>query len=108
MPKEVQRWHAIKLFERDSKITEKLNIDPRALSQIENDISKVEKELDDNSESLITNERYLFINNVIDGSYKKKRKGETTSDKIDKIVTNRFLALPIFAVVMFLVYYISV
>ena len=108
VPKEVQRWHAIKLFERDSKITEKLNIDPRALSQIENDISKVEKELDDDSESLITNERYLFINNVIDGSYKKKRKGETTSDKIDKIVTNRFLALPIFAVVMFLVYYISI
>ena len=108
VPKEVQRWYAIKLFERDSKITEKLNIDPRALSQIENDISKVEKELDDDSESLITNERYLFINNVIDGSYKKKRKGETTSDKIDKIVTNRFLALPIFAVVMFLVYYISV
>ena len=108
VPNEVQRWHAIKLFERDSKITEKLNIDPRALSQIENDISKVEKELDDDSESLITNERYLFINNVIDGSYKKKRKGETTSDKIDKIVTNRFLALPIFAVVMFFVYYISV
>ena len=108
VPKEVQRWYAIKLFERDSKITEKLNIDPRALSQIENDISKVEKELDDDSESLITNERYLFINNVIDGSYKKKRKGETTSDKIDKIVTNRFLALPIFAVVMFFVYYISV
>ena len=108
VPKEVQRWYAIKLFERDSKITEKLNIDPRALSQIENDISKVEKELDDDSESLITNERYLFINNVIDGSYKKKRKGETTSDKIDKIVTNRFLALPIFAVVMFLVYYISI
>ena len=108
VPKEVQRWYAIKIFERDSKITEKLNIDPRALSQIENDISKVEKELDDDSESLITNERYLFINNVIDGSYKKKRKGETTSDKIDKIVTNRFLALPIFAVVMFLVYYISI
>lgn len=108
VPKEVQRWYAIKLFERDSKITEKLNIDSRALSQIENDICKVEKELDDDSESLITNERYLFINNVIDGSYKKKRKGETTSDKIDKIVTNRFLALPIFAVVMFLVYYISV
>lgn len=108
VPKEVQRWYAIKLFERDSKITEKLNIDSRALSQIENDICKVEKELDDDSESLITNERYLFINNVIDGSYKKKRKGETTSDKIDKIVTNRFLALPIFAVVMFLVYYISI
>ena len=108
VPKEVQRWHAIKLFERDSKITEKLNIDSRVLSQIENDICKVEKELYDDSESLITNERYFFINNVIDGSYKKKRKGETTSDKIDKIVTNRFLALPIFAVVMFFVYYISV
>ena len=108
VPNEVQRWHAIKLFERDSKITEKLNIDSRVLSQIENNICKVEKELDDDSESLITNERYLFINNVIDGSYKKKRKGETTSDKIDKIVTNRFLALPIFAVVMFLVYYISI
>ena len=108
VPKEVQRWYSIKLFERDSKITEKLNIDSRLLNQIENDICKVEKKLDDDSESLITNERYLFINNVIDGSYKKKRKGETTSDKIDKIVTNRFLALPIFAVVMFFVYYISV
>ncbi|MGN0613232.1 MAG: ferrous iron transporter B, partial [Porcipelethomonas sp.] len=109
MPEEQQRWYAVKIFERDEKALQQMNIPPETLEHIENDIKSVEDELDDDAESIITNERYIYIADVIKSCYKKKNSGKiTTSDKIDKIVTNRWLALPIFAVVMFLVYYISV
>lgn len=109
IPEEQQRWYAIKIFERDEKVLEQLNIPSDTMAHIEQDIAAAEKELDDDAESIITNERYLYIASVIKDSYRKKHKGGmTTSDKIDKIVTNRFLALPIFAVIMFIVYYISV
>ena len=108
MSEEVQRWYAIKIFERDKKVIEKLNIKPEILSHIEIDIVKAEKEADDDAESIITNERYIYINSLIKSCYKKKQRGESKSDKIDKVVTNRLLALPIFAVVMFLVYYVSI
>ena len=108
MPEEQQRWYAIKIFERDDKVLEKLNISKETLDHIENDIKAVEAEMDDDSESIITNERYIYIGGVIKACYKKKEAGKlSTSDKIDKIVTNRWLGLPIFAVVMFLVYYIA-
>ena len=108
MPEEQQRWYAIKIFERDDKVLEKLNISKETLDHIENDIKAVEAEMDDDSESIITNERYIYIGSVIKACYKKKEAGKlSTSDKIDKIVTNRWLGLPIFAVVMFLVYYIA-
>ncbi len=108
MPEEQQRWYAIKIFERDDKVLEQLKIASDRMSHIENDIKAAEKELDDDSESIITNERYIYIADVIKSCYKKKNAGSmTTSDKIDKIVTNRFLGLPIFAVVMFLVYWIA-
>lgn len=108
MPEEQQRWYSIKIFERDEKVLEKLNLPQSVMSHIENDITTVETELDDDAESIITNERYECIAKIIKGCYKKKNAGQlTTSDKIDKIVTNRWLGLPIFAVVMFLVYYIS-
>ena len=108
MPEEQQRWYAIKIFERDEKVLEKLNISKETLDHIENDIKAVEAEMDDDSESIITNERYIYIGGVIKACYKKKEAGKlSTSDKIDKIVTNRWLGLPIFAVVMFLVYYIA-
>ncbi len=108
LPEEQQRWYSIKIFERDDKVLEKLNLDKATLDHIENDIQAVEKEMDDDSESIITNERYVYIASIIKSSYKKKNVGKlTTSDKIDKIVTNRWLGLPIFAVIMFLVYYIS-
>ena len=108
MPEEQQRWYAIKLFERDDKVIEKLNLDSAVMAHIDEDIKNVEKELDDDAESIITNERYVYIAEIIKGCYKKKSAGQlTTSDKIDKVVTNRFAALPIFAVIMFLVYYIS-
>ena len=108
MPEEQQRWYAIKIFERDGKVLEKLNISKETLDHIENDIKAVEAEMDDDSESIITNERYIYIGGVIKACYKKKEAGKlSTSDKIDKIVTNRWLGLPIFAVVMFLVYYIA-
>ena len=108
MPEEQQRWYAIKVFERDEKVLEKLNIPAETKAHIENDIVAAETELDDDSESIITNERYVYIAKVIKGSYKKKNAGAlTTSDKIDKIVTNRWLGLPIFAAIMFLVYYIA-
>ncbi len=104
-----QRYYAIKLFERDSKIVEQLALASNVSSQVEETIVAAEKELDDDSESIITNERYLYIAEVIKACYKKANKGgETVSDKIDKIVTNRILALPIFALVMFVVYYVSV
>ena len=108
MPEEQQRWYAIKVFERDEKVLEKLNIPAETKAHIENDIVAAETELDDDAESIITNERYVYIANIIKGSYKKANVGKlTTSDKIDKIVTNRWLGLPIFAAIMFLVYYIS-
>lgn len=106
---EQQRWFAIKVFERDEKVMSQLKLDSSALKNVEDIIKGVEDELDDDSESIITNERYVYIASILKGSYVKKNKGSlTVSDKIDKVVTNRFLALPIFAVVMFIVYYISV
>ena len=108
MPQERQRWYAIKIFERDSKALEGLNIPKDTMAHIETDIAAAEKELDDDAESIITNERYLYIAGLMKNCYKKKNVGKlSTSDKIDKVVTNRWLGLPIFAVVMFLVYYIS-
>ena len=108
MPEEQQRWYAIKLFERDDKVIEQLGIDGVTKAHIENDIAAVEKEMDDDSESIITNERYIYISSVIKACYKKKSGDKlTSSDKIDKVVTNRWLGLPIFAIIMFLVYYIS-
>ena len=109
MPEEQQRWYAIKIFERDDKVLQQLQLDSAVLAHIEKDIKTVEEEMDDDAESIITNDRYIYIGEIIKGCYKKKSAGKlSTSDKIDKVVTNRFLALPIFAVVMFLVYYISV
>ena len=108
MPLEQQRWYAIKIFERDDKVLEKLNIPAKTMQHIEEDITAAETELDDDSESIITNERYVYIAGVLKGCYKKKNAGGlSASDKIDKIVTNRWLGLPIFAAVMFLVYYIA-
>ena len=109
LPEEQQRWYAIKLFERDDKVIEKLKLDQKVIDHIENDIKEVEKEMDDDAESIITNERYVYIASVIKACCKKKNLGElSVSDKIDKIVTNRILALPIFALVMFAVYYIAI
>ncbi len=108
LPEEQQRWYAIKLFERDEKVMQKLNLPAETIAHIENDIKAAETEMDDDAESIITNERYIYIGSVIKACYKKKSQGElSTSDKIDKIVTNRWLALPIFAVVMYLVYALS-
>ena len=107
MPEAQQRWYAIKVFERDEKVLEQLKIDQKTLTHIEGDIKSAEEEMDDDAESIITNERYVYIASIIKGCLKKKKVGMTTSDKIDKVVTNRFLGLPIFAVIMFLVYYIS-
>ncbi len=108
MPEEQQRWYAVKIFERDDKVLAKLDIPQNVIDHIEKDIQAAEKELDDDAESIITNERYIYIASIIKSCYKKKNKGKlTTSDKIDKVVTNRWLGLPIFAVIMFLVYYIS-
>ena len=109
MTEEQQRWYAIKIFERDDKVLEQMKIDKAVYDHIEEDIKAAEKEMDDDAESIITNERYVYIASIIKGCYKKKQAGKlTTSDKIDKVVTNRWAALPIFAVVMFLVYYLSV
>ena len=108
MPEEQQRWYAIKIFERDDKVLDQLKLDGTVLAHIENDIKAAEKECDDDAESIITNERYLYIASIIKACYKKKNVGQlSTSDKIDRVVTNRWLGLPIFALVMFLVYYIS-
>ena len=108
MPEEQQRWYAVKVFERDDKVLEQLNIPAETLAHIEKDIQAAETELDDDAESIITNERYVYIAEVIKSCYKKQKVGElTTSDKIDKVVTNRWLGLPIFALVMFLVYWIA-
>ena len=109
MPEEQQRFYAIKLFERDEKIVEMLGIEKSKLDHIEKDIEACEKEYDDDSESIITNERYVWIASIIGSCFTKKSKNaSTTTDKIDRVVTNRWLALPIFAVIMFLIYYISV
>lgn len=108
LPEEQQRFYAVKLFERDDKVLEQLKLDEAVLSHIETDIRAVEEEMDDDAESIITNERYIYIGSIIKGCLKKKSAGKlTASDKIDRIVTNRFLGLPVFAVIMFLVYYIS-
>lgn len=108
VPEEQKRWFAVKLFERDEKVQNKLQLSDSVKAHIEQDIQACEKELDDDSESIITNERYIYIAGVIKACYKKKNKGAmSTSDKIDRIVTNRWLALPIFAVIMWLVYAVS-
>ena len=108
MPEEQQRWYAIKIFERDDKVLAALNIDKGVLEHIENDIKAVEAELDDDAESIITNERYVYIGEVIKACYKKKNHGGlSASDRIDRIVTNRWLGLPIFAAVMFIVYWVA-
>ena len=108
MPEEQQRWYAIKIFERDDKVLQKMNIPADVMQHIQQDIQAAEKELDDDAESIITNERYVYIAEIIKSCYKQKNKGQlSTSDKIDKVVTNRWLGLPIFAVVMFLVYWIA-
>jgi len=108
LPEEKQRWYAVKVFERDEKVMAELNLSSDKLEHIENDIKAAEEELDDDAESIITNERYIYIASVIKACYKKKSSGKmTTSDKIDRIVTNRWLGLPIFAVIMFFVYWLS-
>ena len=104
-----RRWYAVKLFERDDKVLAELHLAPDVLDHIEEDIKAAEEECDDDAESIITNERYVYIASLLKGCYKKKSAGRlTVSDKIDRVVTNRFAALPIFSVVMFLVYFISV
>ena len=109
LPAEQQRWYAIKIFERDEKVLEQLKLDSPVLNHIEQDILAAEQEQDDDAESIITNERYLYIASIIRSCYHKKNKGKlSASDKIDRVVTNRWLALPIFAVVMFVVYFVSV
>ena len=109
LPAEQQRWYAIKLFERDEEFMEQMHLDKTVLSHIEADIEAAEKELDDDAESIITNERYTYIGEIIHSIYtKKSRQKLSTSDKIDRVVTNRWAALPIFAAIMFLVYYLSV
>ncbi len=107
-PEERQRWYAVKIFERDEKVLGELNIPPETLAHIEKDIAAAEAEIDDDAESIITNERYIYIASVLKSCYKKKKAGSLTlSDKIDKVVTNRLLGLPIFAVIMFFVYWIA-
>ena len=109
LPEEQQRWYAIKIFERDERVLSQLEIDPEKLAHIEKDITAAEKELDDDAESIITNERYNYVARILQGIYVKKNTGKMSiSEKIDRVLTNRFAALPIFAAIMFLVYYISV
>ena len=109
LPAEQQRWYAIKIFERDDKVLETLHLTPQVLDHMEEDIKAAEAELDDDAESIITGERYVYIAQLMKHCYKKKSAGRlSTSDKIDKVVTNRFAALPIFALVMFIVYFVSV
>ena len=108
LPEEQQRWYAVKIFERDEKVLDSLKLTQDTIAHIEEDIKAAESELDDDAESIITNERYIYIATVIKACYKKKKAGKLTkSDKIDKVITNRWLGLPIFAVIMFLVYYIA-
>ena len=109
LPEEQQRWYAIKIFERDEKVIEQLKIAEKIATHVEADIKRCEDEMDDDAESIITNERYVYISSIIEDCFVRRNKGgHTVSDKIDEIVTNRWLALPIFAVVMFIVYYVSV
>ena len=109
LPENQQRWYSVKIFERDDKVLSQIKLDKAVLEHIENDIKAVEDEMDDDAESIITNERYIYIGEIIKGCYRKKSAGKlSTSDKIDKVVTNRFAALPIFAVIMFIVYFVSV
>ena len=108
LPDEQQRWYAVKLFERDEKVIGQLNLKPETLKHIEKDIQACEKEMDDDAESIITNERYVYIGNLLKGVYKKTGIGQlTTSDRIDNIVTNRILGLPIFGLIMFGVYWLA-
>ena len=108
LPEEQQRWYAIKIFERDSRVQQHLQLSEETLSHIEQDIRKLESQLDDDAEAIITNERYNYITNVTQGCYQKKKAGHMSlSDRIDSIVTNRILALPIFVGVMFLMYAIA-
>jgi len=109
LPQEQQRWFAIKIFERDKKVLAQLNLKESLLKHIEEDIKAAEKEMDDDAESIITNERYVYIASIIKGCYRKKNAGKlSASDRIDRVVTNRWAALPIFAAVMFIVYFVSV
>ena len=109
LPEAQQRWYAIKLFERDSKVMEKLGVTEAVLAHIEKDIVEAERELDDDAEAIITNERYVYVEKLLKGVYVKKNAGKTTvSEKIDRVLTNRFAALPIFMAIIFLVYYIAV
>ncbi len=109
MPKEQQRWYAIKIFERDERVLDALSLGGETLAHIEEDIATVERLFDDDAESIITNERYVYITSLVEKAFKRKDEGKlTVSDRIDNVLTNRFAALPIFAVIMFLVYYISV
>ena len=109
LPEAEQRWYAVKIFERDDKVLEQLKLNPQIAAHIEKDIQAAEEEMDDDAESIITNERYIFIGQLMKRCYKKKAVGKlSTSDKIDKIVTNRILALPIFVVIMWAVYTISI
>ena len=109
MPEEQQRWYAVKIFERDEKVLEQLQLDKTKLEHIEFDIRDVEEEMDDDAESVIINDRYVYIERIMQGCCKKKHAGRLTmSDKIDRIVTNRILALPIFVLIMWLVYTISI
>ena len=108
LPEEQQRWYAIKIFERDEKVVEQMELRGDAAVHIEADIKAAEEELDDDAESIITNERYVYIGELMKRCYKRKSAGKlSASDQIDRVVTNRLLALPIFAVVMFLVYWIA-
>lgn len=109
LPEEQQRWYAVKLFERDEKVLKKLSVSQQTIEHIEKDIKTVEKLLDDDAEGIITNERYIYIGELMKSCYKRKNLSRlTVSDKIDRIVTNRVLALPIFIVVMFGVYALSI
>ena len=108
LPSERQRWYSIKLFERDERVLEYLGVDETVKAHIEEDIAGLERQLDDDAESIITNERYNYIESFLRGVYKKKNNGLTPSERIDRVVTNKYLALPIFALVMFIVYFVSV
>ncbi|MBQ7322331.1 MAG: ferrous iron transport protein B [Clostridia bacterium] len=109
MPEKLQRWYAVKIFERDSRVLEELRISPEILRHIEQDITHVEQELDDDAEAIIANDRYEYITRIVRRCHAKKHAGRlTVTDKIDRIVTNRILALPIFALIMWLVYTISI
>ncbi len=109
MPEEQQRWYSIKIFERDERVLQVLELDGEKLAHIETDIKECERLMDDDAEAIITNERYNYIEALVKKCYRRKRASrQTASDRIDRIVTNRILALPIFALIMFLVYYISI